>query len=62
MTFCKVLATGKNGNDDIIAYEKTAYEGSVSYEIVVARDGFARLVEKTAKTTWRKKFKEWTKA
>ena len=58
MTFCKVLATAKRDDDDITAYEKTTYEGSVSYEIVISRNSFAYLVEPTAKTTWKKKFKQ----
>lgn len=63
MTICKALAQGKNGNDDVIVYEK--YEkfcGSPYYEIVVARNGIAFLSERTAKTTWKKRFKEITQA
>lgn len=61
MTFCKVLAQGKNGPDDIIVYECFDYNCPVPYyQIVISRDGIARLVERTARTTWRKKFKEWT--
>ena len=59
MTFCKVLATAQRDDDTVTAYEKTDYGCAVpSYEIVVSRGGFARLVEKTARTTWRKRFKE----
>lgn len=58
MTFCEVLATAKRDTDDITAYKKTTYEGSVSYEIVISRDGFAHLVEQAARTTWKKKFSQ----
>ena len=61
MTFCKVLAQGKNRNDDVIVYEKYEKYCSVPYyEIVVAYDGVEKLSERTAKTTWKKRFKEIT--
>ena len=63
MTVCKVLAQGKNKNDDVIVYEK--YEkfcGNPYYEIVVARNGIAFLSERTAKTTWKKRFQQITQA
>lgn len=57
MTFCKVLARGKNGEDDVTAYECKDFEAVMPYyEIVVSRDGIARLVEHTARTTWKRRF------
>ena len=58
MTICKVLKTAQRDKDEITAYEKTSFEGFTSYEIVISRDGYARLVEKAARTTWKKKFQE----
>ena len=59
MIFCKVLVTGKRDDDDITAYEKyEKYSAVPQYSIVVSRDGIARLKFKTAKTTWKKRFKE----
>lgn len=59
MTFCKVLAEGKRDGDTITAYEKYEKFSAVpTYEIVVSRDGIARLVFKTARTTWKKRFRE----
>ena len=59
MTICKVLKTASRGDDEITAYEKVDVGSAVPrYEIVVSRDGFARLVESTARTTWKKRFRE----
>lgn len=59
MTICKVLAQGKNGKDDIIVYEKyEKYDRKPYYEIIVARDNLAYLSERTARTTWEKRFKQ----
>ena len=59
MTFSKVLAQGKRGKYDVIALESTEKYSSVPhYEIIVADDNFAFEVVKTARTTWKKKFKE----
>lgn len=61
MTICKVLAQGKNGNNDVIVYEKyEKYCSAPYYEIVIAFDGVEMLSERTAKTTWKKRFKEIT--
>lgn len=59
MTFCKVLATARRGEDTITAYENwDKYASAPHYEIVVSVDGWAREVFPTARTTWKKKFKE----
>lgn len=61
MTFCKVLKQSTIGPDTVTAYENYDKFCSVPYyEIVVSRDGIGYQVEKTAKTTWRRKFKEMT--
>jgi len=61
MTISKVLATAKNGKDDITVYESyEKYSVTPYYEIVISRNGFATEVIKTARTTWRKKFNELT--
>ena len=61
MTFCKVLAEKEKGNDLITAYELWD-KGSnrPHYEITVSRESIAYLVIPTAKTTWKRKFKELT--
>ena len=59
MTICKVLAQGKRDGYDVLVYEKyEKYCGNPYYEIIVAENGIAKLSEKTAKTTWKKRFKE----
>ena len=59
MTFCKMLATAKRDEDTITAYELHDYGSAVPrYEITVSRDGIARLIQPTARTTWKKRFKE----
>lgn len=61
MTFCKILKSAQVGPDTVEAYE--CYDKYVvlpRYEIVVSRDGIAHTVTRTAKTTWRKKFREMT--
>ena len=59
MTICKMLATAKRDDDTITAYELCDKFSAVPrYEITVSRDGIARLVQPTAKTTWKKRFKE----
>ena len=61
MTTCKVLAQGKNGADDVIVYEKfEKFDSLPYYEIVVARDGLAYLCERTARTTWKRRFRQIT--
>ena len=61
MTFSKVLAeTVKNGKE-IRAYESIdKYETVPYYEIVICSVGnpFAESVVKTARTTWKRKYKE----
>ena len=58
MTFCKQLASAQRDDDTITAWEMWD-KGSIlpRYEITVSKDGIARLVFPTAKTTWKKKFK-----
>ena len=59
MTICKLLATAKRDEDTISAYELwDKFSAVPRYEIVVSRDSIARLVQPTAKTTWKKRFKE----
>lgn len=59
MTVCKVLATAKRDDDTITAYELwDKFSAVPRYEITVSRDGIAMLVQPTAKTTWKKRFKE----
>ena len=59
MTFCKILAQAQRGPDTVTAYELTEkFERVPHYEIIEARDGIAHTVTKTAKTTWKRKFKE----
>lgn len=59
MTFCKILAEAQRGPDTVTAYEKTEkFSAGRSYEIIESRAGIAYSVTKTAKTTWKKKFKE----
>lgn len=59
MTFCKILKSAQVGKDTVEAYENYDKFGIVPYyEIVVSRDGIGYRVEKTAKTTWRRKFKQ----
>lgn len=61
MTFCKVLAEKRVDDDMVIAYELIdKYDAAPRYEIVISKDSIARLVIKTAKTTWKRKFKELT--
>lgn len=59
MTICKMLATAKRDEDTITAYELwDKFSAVPRYEITVSCDGIARLVQPTAKTTWKKRFKE----
>lgn len=59
MTICKMLATAKRDEDTITPYELwDKFSAAPRYEITVSRDGIARLVQPTAKTTWKKRFKE----
>lgn len=61
MTFCKVLAEKRVDDDMVIAYELIdKYDATPRYEIVISKDSIAQLVIKTAKTTWKRKFKELT--
>ncbi len=62
MTFCKVLAeTEKNGRT-VTAYELwEKNEAAPHYEIYISREGIAWDTYKTAKTTWRRKFRELEK-
>lgn len=59
MTICKCLATAKQDDDIITVYELwDKFSAVPRYEITVSRDGIARLIQPTAKTTWKKRFKE----
>lgn len=59
MTICKLLAEAQNGRDTISAYQEwDKYSAVPKHIIVVSRDGISLSVQPTARTTWRKKFKE----
>lgn len=59
MTFCKLLKAATVGEDTIEAYENyDKFDALPHYEVVISRNGIAYHVEKTAKTTWRRKFSE----
>ena len=59
MTLCKQLASAKKDGYDISVYESIDKFETVSrYEITIEKDGIAYDVIKTAKTTWKRKFKE----
>lgn len=59
MTFYKQLATAKRDDDDITAYEYVEkYESAKRYQIIISRNGIARIVIPTARTTWKRKFNE----
>ena len=59
MTICKLLATAQRDGDTVSAYELLDKFSAVPrYEITVSRDGIARLIQPTAKTTWSKRFRE----
>lgn len=62
MTISKVLAEGKTrSGKDVIVYESMGkYARLPKYEIVVSDSYIAITCEKTAKTTWKKRFKELT--
>lgn len=61
MTFCKQLKTAAVGKDTVTAWELVDKFCAVPrYEITVSRDGIAHTVEKAAKTTWKRKFRELT--
>ena len=59
MTFCKVLATASKNGYTITAYEVyEKFNKTVHYEIITEKDGVALLVDRTARTTWKKLFKK----
>lgn len=59
MTFCKLLAEKETNGKTISAWENIDKYSSVPYyEITVSENGNAYEVIKTARTTWKKKFKE----
>ena len=62
MTISKTLARGKTRSGrDVIAYEKLEKNARMpKYEIVISENSIAYFCEKTAKTTWKKRFKELT--
>ena len=63
MTFCKMLAQKKIGNSDIEAWELYDKNSMTPrYEITISVDGIALMVEKTAKTTWKKCFENTVNA
>lgn len=59
MTFCKTLASKKCGRYEVEAEECIEKYSSVPYYHILVCDGcVAFQVIPTARTTWRKKFKE----
>lgn len=59
MTICKILAEKTVGDKTVTAYENYDKFSNVPYyEIVVSQDSFAVEVIKTAKTTWKKRFRK----
>ena len=61
MTFCKQLKSATVGLDTVTAWElQDKFCAVPRYEITVDRDGIVHTVEKAAKTTWKKKFREMT--
>lgn len=61
MTFCKKLAQATKNGYDIEVWENTnKFESMPYYEITIGKNGIAYDVIKTAKTTWKRKFKELT--
>ena len=61
MTFCKQLKSVSVGEVTVEAYEETEkFSACSSYAIIVLRsvDGSVVETEKTAKTTWKRKFLE----
>lgn len=54
MTFCELLAE----SGEVSAWKKTEkFSCSADYEIVIARNGIAFCVIPTARTTWKKAYK-----
>lgn len=63
MTFCKILSEMQNGKKTVTAIEEYEKFSSVPrYSVVVSVDGIAVDVIRTAKTTWKKRFREETEA
>ena len=61
MTFYKLLAEKEKNGKLISAYEKTEkFSAYSSYEIDISKDGLVYETIPTAKTTWKRKFKELT--
>ena len=59
MTFCKCLAKAEKDGKIISAWENTEkFSKYPHYEITVSVNGVVVDVTRTAKTTWKKKFKE----
>lgn len=59
MTFCKRIAKAAKNGYEIEAWENVdKYSAIPYYEITIGKDGIAYQVIKTAKTTWKRKFKE----
>lgn len=62
MTFCKTLAEVVKDEQTISAVELwDKFDAAPHYEIYLSRNGIVYDVHKTAKTTWKRKFKELTK-
>ena len=59
MTFCKKLKSEKIGRLTVSAYENYEKFSAVpDYIITISEDGIGLAEYKTARTTWRKKYKE----
>lgn len=58
MTICKTLARRTDGDREIVAEEEITKHSSVpTYHIIVIEDDIPVSITKTARTTWRKAFK-----
>lgn len=61
MTFCKLLAAAQRDDDVIEAWEKwDKFSAVPKYEITISAAGssIVRIVIHTARTTWKKKFRQ----
>ena len=62
MTFCKLLAETEKDGKNISAWENTEKFSAVPYyEIYVSENGIVLQTYKTARTTWKRKYKELTR-
>lgn len=61
MTVCKLLAEKTKDDKTISAWEKyDKFSVNPRYEITVSKNNVVQEVVRTARTTWRKRFNEFT--